>query len=120
MVTVRQVREMIAFYQAGWSQDWIAERFGIAQSTVHYHLHQHLRKHQFRGPGSTASRLSHSEMDRTVFLYTVVKKDINEIGEMLGLNKSSVHERLQRAGVQMRSPSEAAKLSWAKRQQVRS
>ena len=37
MITIKQAREMKTLYQAGWSQDWIAERLGVAQSTVHYH-----------------------------------------------------------------------------------
>ena len=58
---------MKTLYQAGWSQDWIAERLGVAQSTFHYHLRkQRVRR---RPPGGNPGRLSHREMDRTVRLY---------------------------------------------------
>lgn len=118
MVTVKQVMEMIRLYKAGFSQDWIAERFGISQSTVHYHLHRHGSRIKFRKPGYSSAeinRLSHEELERTVFLYTVNKLTIYEIGRLLNRNPSTIHERLRRAGVEMRSPSEAQKLSWAKR-----
>lgn len=117
-LTVRQITEMVELYQAGWSQGYIAERFGVAQSTVHYHLHRHHSRIQFRGPGGNPGTLSHAEMERTVFLYTVAKLSIDDIAHLLHRNRTTIWGRLRRAGVAMRTPSERAKRAWLKRRKV--
>lgn len=112
MVTIRQAREMAELYRAGWSQDWIAEQFGVAQSTIHYHLRKQgvRRRPRLGNPG----RLSHEEMDRTVRLYKAGLTTY-EIGQALERSHSSIAERLRRAGVPLRSKSEAAAEAWRRK-----
>ena len=115
MVTIEQTPEMAELYRAGWSQDWIAERLGIAQSTVHYHLRKQRESVDHPAAiqggcltGRWIGPCAYNEAGATTY----------EIAQVMGRDHSSISERLQRAGVPLRSRSEIARLAWRREAQT--
>jgi transposase len=64
---------------------------------------------QLRGRGGTHNRAPQDEIDRTIELYNSGLSSV-QVGEILGIDSTSVRGRLHRAGVEMRSDSLSQRL----------
>lgn len=113
--TISQVRETLILIEGGWSLREVSRMTDIPYSTIHGWCERNKIKMRPRGgiSGSTKT-LSHADYELVANLY---KREYSstEIGEMLGLNDSTIRNRLYRAGVEMRSRTEALQLAWRKR-----
>lgn len=109
--TTQQVRDMVNLYIAGYSLNDIARIYGLAQSTVQYHLKkQEDLELRPSGGSNPVERLSHDEIRKAVYLYHNCGYTSTEVGRIMGIKPQAVCYRLQKAG----APARPAKLRNAK------
>lgn len=104
---------MVRLYEQDLVPIWeIAQRLGRGQGTVHRYLRQlgvQMRPHG-QNARPSVRRIPHAQVERAVELYRSGMSQ-REVGERLGLRQSAVRYRLDIAGVERRSASDAQKLS---------
>jgi hypothetical protein len=97
-----------ADYQAGMTQDEIARKRGVTQGTVWKHLQTqpgYKPNRKFRS-GTGKPRWPQERIDRTIALYEL-GLPLAQVARQVGSNNWHVRQVLERAGVRIRSQSEA-------------
>jgi biotin operon repressor len=87
----KQISQLVAEYEAGTSGRQLAERYGLARSTVIAMLKE-------RGVGVRYPRFTEVETERAIALYKAGVRQI-DIARELGRSKSAVWHVLHRAGL---------------------
>ncbi len=93
-LTLQQQAEVVGRYQAGAQMSYLAKHFGVHRSTVSAILKRH-------GVSTRQSGLSANQVDEAVLLYGQ-GKSLAIIGNKLGVDTGTVHNRLLEQGVIMR------------------
>lgn len=99
-------------YDAGYGLGPISRRLNFSRDTIRRHLIAAGVEMRASGGGHPAHfRLPHAAIDLTVGLYRQ-GRPLEEIAQIMGIQKSTVRERLIRVGEPRRSRREAQLLSW--------